>query len=350
MTKRGGTDRRPRAVVTGGAGFLGSHLCERLLADGYHVVCMDNFLTGTPTNVEHLINRSPFELLDVDVTNYVHVPGRVDAVLHFASPASPIDYLQLPLETMKVGSIGTLHSLGLARAKGARFLLASTSEAYGDPQVHPQPETYWGHVNPVGPRGVYDEAKRFSEALTMAYHRTHGLDTKIARIFNCHGPRMRADDGRAIPAFIGQALRGEPLTVAGDGSQTRSIIYVDDLIEGIVRLLDSSLAGPVNLGNPHELSILDLAHTIRRLVGSASQLRFVPRPEDDPTVRQPDIRLAETELGWRPQISLEDGLCTTIAHFRDRAEATEPAPARPTQISEGAEVTEITVVPDAGRG
>jgi dTDP-glucose 4,6-dehydratase len=307
-----------RAVVTGGAGFLGSHLCERLLNDGYHVICMDNFLTGTPTNVEHLVGRQGFHVVQVDVTDYIHVPGRVDAVLHFASPASPIDYLQFPIETMKVGSLGTLHSLGLALDKGARFLLASTSEAYGDPKVHPQPESYWGHVNPVGPRGVYDEAKRFAEALTMAYRRTRGLDAKIVRIFNSHGPRMRPDDGRAIPAFIGQALRGDPLTVTGDGSQTRSIIYVDDLVEGIVRLLHSSLSGPVNIGNPHELTILDLAHTIRRLVGSRSEVVFVARPQDDPTVRQPDIALAKRELGWEPLIPFEEGLLRTIQYFRDR--------------------------------
>lgn len=310
--------RRRRAVVTGGAGFLGSHLCERLLSEDYEVVCLDNFLTGTPVNVGHLVGDPRFRLLDVDVTNYVHVPGPVDAVLHFASPASPVDYLQLPIETLKVGSIGTLHSIGLAKEKAARFLLASTSEAYGDPQVHPQPETYWGHVNPVGPRGVYDEAKRFAEAMTMAYRRTHGLDTGIVRIFNCHGPRMRAQDGRAIPAFIGQALRGDPITVAGDGSQTRSIIYVDDLVEGIVAMLHSALPGPVNIGNPHELSILELARTIRRLAGSDSEITFVPRPEDDPAVRRPDITLARDQLGWEPRIGLEDGLVTTIAHFRDR--------------------------------
>ncbi|MDQ1540458.1 MAG: dTDP-glucose 4,6-dehydratase, partial [Actinomycetota bacterium] len=244
-----------RAVVTGGAGFLGSHLCERLLAEGYDVVCLDNFLTGTPANVEHLMENPAFSLVRVDVTEYVHVRGRVDAVLHFASPASPVDYLQLPIETLKVGSLGTLHSLGLAKEKGARFLLASTSETYGDPQVHPQPETYWGHVNPVGPRGVYDEAKRFAEALTMAYRRTHGVDTKIVRIFNTHGPRMRPNDGRAIPAFASQALTGRPITVAGDGSQTRSIIFVSDLVEGIFRLLNSDLAGPVNIGNPYEVSV-----------------------------------------------------------------------------------------------
>jgi dTDP-glucose 4,6-dehydratase len=309
---------RRRAVVTGGAGFLGSHLCERLLADDYDVVCLDNFLTGAPANVEHLIGNPAFSLVRVDVTNYIHIPGPVDAVLHFASPASPVDYLQLPIQTMKVGSLGTLHSLGLAKDKGARFLLASTSETYGDPQVHPQPETYWGHVNPVGPRGVYDEAKRFGEALTMAYRRTHDVDTTIVRIFNTHGPRMRPNDGRAIPAFASQALAGRPITVAGDGSQTRSIIYVDDLVEGVVRLLHSDLPGPVNIGNPHEVSMLELAHTIRALAGSDSEIVFIPRPVDDPMVRQPDITLAKAALGWEPKIGFEDGLRRTIEWFRSR--------------------------------
>jgi dTDP-glucose 4,6-dehydratase len=311
-----------RAVVTGGAGFLGSHLCERLLSDGYEVVCLDNFLTGTPVNVGHLLEDPGFTLRRVDVTDYIHVPGPVDAVLHFASPASPIDYLQLPIETLKVGSIGTLHTLGLAKEKGARYLLASTSETYGDPQVHPQPESYWGHVNPVGPRGVYDEAKRFAEALTMAYRRFHGIDTKIVRIFNCHGSRMRPKDGRAIPAFISQALRGEPITVAGDGSQTRSVIHVDDLIDGIVALLHSEQPGPINIGNPHERSVLELAQTIKKLTDSPSEIVFIPRPEDDPTVRQPDITLARTLLGWEPHIDLEDGLSRTISWFRDHPEVT----------------------------
>src|SRR4051812_8795418 len=299
---------RMRAVVTGGAGFLGSHLCERLLADGHEVIALDNFLTGTPTNVEHLLEHDRFRLVKADITDYVHVSGPVDQVLHFASPASPIDYLQLPIETLKVGSIGTLHALGLAKEKGARFLLASTSETYGDPQVHPQPETYWGHVNPVGPRGVYDEAKRYAEALTMAYRRAHDVDTAIVRIFNTHGPRMRPNDGRAIPAFATQALAGKPITVAGDGSQTRSIIYVDDLVEGIVRLLRSDLPGPVNIGNPHEASVLEIAETIRRLADSRSKIVFIDRPTDDPTVRQPDIALARNELGWEPTIDFDDGL------------------------------------------
>jgi dTDP-glucose 4,6-dehydratase len=309
---------RQRAVVTGGAGFLGSHLCERLLTDGWDVVCLDNFVTGGPTNVAHLVGSPAFRLVRADVSDYVHVAGPVHAVLHFASPASPADYLRLPIATLKVGSIGTMHALGLAKEKGARFLLASTSEAYGDPQVHPQPESYWGHVNPVGPRGVYDEAKRFAEAMTMAYRRTHGVDTAIVRIFNTYGPRMRPDDGRAIPTFITQALRGEPMTVAGDGSQTRSICYVDDLIDGIVRLLNSDLPGPVNIGNPHELSVLDLATRVREVTGSRSPVVHVPRPQDDPTVRQPDITLARTRLDWQPRVPLTEGLQRTVAWFRSR--------------------------------
>jgi dTDP-glucose 4,6-dehydratase len=306
-----------RIVVTGGAGFLGSHLCERLLDDGEQVICLDNFLTGTPTNVAHLMERPDFRLVRADVTDFVHVIGEVDAVLHFASPASPIDYLQLPIETLKVGSIGTMHALGLAKEKGARYLLASTSETYGDPKVHPQPETYWGHVNPVGPRGVYDEAKRFAEAMTMAYRRYHNVDTAIIRIFNTHGPRMRLDDGRAIPAFVGQSLRGEPITVAGDGSQTRSIQYVDDLVEGVIRMLWSGHPGPMNIGNPHEVSMLELATTVRELCGSNSEITFIERPEDDPTVRQPDITLARSVLGWEPRVDLADGLKQTIQYFRE---------------------------------
>ncbi|MDQ3987841.1 MAG: SDR family oxidoreductase [Actinomycetota bacterium] len=311
---------RPRAVVTGGAGFLGSHLCERLLSEGYSVLCLDNFCTGSPANVAHLTEVGPFRLIRADVTDFVHVVGDVDAVLHFASPASPIDYLRMPVETLKVGSIGTLHTLGLAKEKKARYLLASTSEAYGDPQVHPQPESYWGHVNPVGPRGVYDEAKRFAEAMTMAYRRAQGVDTAIVRIFNTHGPRMRPDDGRAVPTFIRQALLGEPLTVAGDGRQTRSIQYVDDLVEGCLRLLHSTLAGPVNIGSPCEVSIDELAVLIRDLVGSASTVRYVPRPEDDPTVRQPDITLARRSLGWAPAVDLGEGLCRTIEWSRQHVD------------------------------
>ena len=304
-----------RVVITGGAGFLGSHLCERFLHEGYDVVCVDNFLTGSPDNVEHLLGDPGFRLLRTDITTYLHVSGPVHLVLHFASPASPIDYLQLPIQTLKVGSLGTLHTLGLALDKHARFVLASTSEVYGDPQVHPQPEGYWGHVNPVGPRGVYDEAKRFSEAMTMAYRHHHGLDTGIVRIFNTHGPRMRPHDGRAIPTFITQALAGKPLTVAGDGSQTRSIQYVDDLVEGVWRLATSDQPGPVNIGNPHEISMLDLARAIRDLTGSASEIEFVERPKDDPTVRQPDISLARSVLGWEPTVALEDGLRRTIEWF-----------------------------------
>ncbi|MGY1642708.1 UDP-glucuronic acid decarboxylase family protein [Geodermatophilus sp. SYSU D00703] len=304
-----------RAVVTGGAGFLGSHLCEALLDRDIEVLCLDNFLTGTPANVAHLLERPGFRLVRADVTDYVHVPGPVDYVLHFASPASPIDYAELPIHTMKVGSIGTLHTLGLAKEKGARYLLASTSEAYGDPLVHPQPETYWGNVNPVGPRGVYDEAKRFAEAMTSAYRRTHDVDTAIVRIFNTYGPRMRPRDGRAIPTFIRQALSGEPLTVAGDGTQTRSVCYVSDLVDGLLRVLTSSETGPMNIGNPHEIPVIDLARRIRELTGSDSPIEFVPRPEDDPTVRQPDIGLARRALGWEPDTSLDDGLKHTIAWF-----------------------------------
>ncbi|MFN8156688.1 MAG: UDP-glucuronic acid decarboxylase family protein [Candidatus Nanopelagicales bacterium] len=305
-----------RVLVTGGAGFLGSHLCEHLLARGDSVVCLDNFATGARENVEPFLADPRFELVDIDVVERVHVVGDVDAVLHFASPASPIDYLRLPIETLLVGSRGTVNALDLARDKGARFLLASTSEVYGDPRVHPQPETYWGHVNPVGPRGVYDEAKRFAEAMTMAYRRTYGVDTAIVRIFNTYGPRMRPHDGRAIPEFIGQALAGRPLTVAGDGAQTRSVCYVDDLVEGILALLDSGHPGPMNIGNPAELPVLDLARTIIELTGSSSEIVFVPRPEDDPQVRRPDVTLAERELSWKPRVPLEEGLTRTIDWFR----------------------------------
>jgi len=307
-----------RAVVTGGAGFLGSHICERLLADGWEVVCIDNFLTGSPANVEHLLQNPGFRMMRANVTDYVHVPGDVDVIYHFASPASPIDYLQLPIQTMKVGSLGTLHMLGMAKDKGSRFVLASTSETYGDPEIHPQPETYWGHVNPVGPRGVYDEAKRFAEALTMAYRRYHHVDTGIVRIFNTAGPRLRINDGRAIPTFIKQALKNEPITVAGDGSQTRSIQYVDDLVEGVVRMAASDHSGPINIGTPYEVSMLELAETIRDLCESTSEIQFIPRPEDDPTVRQPDITLAREVLGWEPVVPFEDGLKRTIAWFREQ--------------------------------
>ncbi len=306
----------PRALVTGGAGFLGSHLCERLLDEGYKVVCMDNLITGSLANIEHLFGREGFVFVKHDVTNFIHVPGRLDVILHFASPASPIDYLKLPIQTLKVGSLGTHKALGLAKSKGSRFLLASTSEVYGDPLVHPQPEAYWGNVNPVGPRGVYDEAKRFAEALTMAYHRHHGVDTRIVRIFNTYGPRMRAGDGRVVPTFITQALAGEPLTVFGDGSQTRSFCYVDDLVEGIWRLLNADHAEPVNIGNPTEMTVLEFAREIVRLTGSASEIVFTELPEDDPKVRQPDITLARSLLGWEPTVSLEDGLTRTIEYFR----------------------------------
>jgi dTDP-glucose 4,6-dehydratase len=309
-----------RAVVTGGAGFLGSHLCEALLARGDDVVCLDNFLTGSPDNVAHLTPNPRFRLVRSDVTDYLHVGGPVDLVLHFASPASPIDYLKLPIETLKVGSVGTLHALGLARDKQARFILASTSEVYGDPEVHPQPETYWGNVNPVGPRGVYDEAKRFAEAITLAYRNAHGVDTGIVRIFNTFGPRMRPDDGRAIPNFIRQALRGQPLTVAGDGTQTRSICYVDDLVAGILALVASDQPGPVNIGNPHELSMLDLARWVIELAGSSSTIVHVERPVDDPSVRRPDTTLAEAALGWTPEVAIEDGLLRTIEWFRRHPE------------------------------
>jgi dTDP-glucose 4,6-dehydratase len=305
----------PRAVITGGAGFLGSHLCRRLLREGFEVVCMDSLLTGRAENVEELQGER-FRLVKVDVTNYVHVSGRVDAVLHFASPASPIDYLRYPIQTLKVGALGTHNALGLAKEKGARFLLASTSEVYGNPQVHPQPESYWGHVNPIGPRGVYDEAKRFAEAMSMAYHRAHALSVRIARIFNTFGPRMRVDDGRAFCTFAVQALEGEPLTVHGDGSQTRSLCYVDDLVDGIWRLLWSDVTGPVNLGNPEEVTVLELAGYIVRAAGSDSPVAFVPRPVDDPDVRKPDITLASERLGWKPQINLVDGIERTLPWFR----------------------------------
>ncbi|MCY4387980.1 MAG: SDR family oxidoreductase [Desulfurellaceae bacterium] len=306
--------------MTGGAGFIGSHLCERFLADGDEVVCLDNLITGDMDNVAHLFVNPRFSFVHQDVTNYIYVSGHIDAILHFASPASPIDYLELPIQTLKVGSLGTHKGLGLARVKAARFLLASTSEVYGDPLVHPQPEDYWGNVNPIGPRGVYDEAKRFAEALTMAYHRSHGVATRIVRIFNTYGPRMRLGDGRVVPNFITQALRGEALTVYGDGSQTRSFCFVDDLVEGIVRLLRSDCTQPVNLGNPHELSVRAFAETIIRLTGSAGPIVFQPLPVDDPKVRQPDVSAARQILEWEPNVSLEDGLSKTIAYFQEKLE------------------------------
>ena len=311
---------KPRVLITGGAGFLGSHLCERFLAEGYEVICMDNLITGDIANVEHLFADRDFHFEDRDVTEYVHVVGELDAILHFASPASPIDYLELPIQTLKVGSLGTHKALGLARAKGAKFLLASTSECYGDPLVHPQSEEYWGNVNPVGPRGVYDEAKRFAEAMTMAYHRYHHLDTRIVRIFNTYGPRMRLNDGRVLPAFMPQALRGEPLTVFGDGSQTRSFCYVDDLVEGIWLLLRSEEVQPVNLGNPKEMTILEFAKAVIEITGSSSEIVFHPLPVDDPKVRQPDITKASRILGWEPKVPLAEGLVSALASFRERLE------------------------------
>jgi dTDP-glucose 4,6-dehydratase len=306
-----------RVLVTGAAGFLGSHLCDRLLASGAAVVGMDSFLTGSPANVTHLEHHSRWQFVRHDVSTYIEVEGPLDGVFHFASPASPVDYLELPIQTLKVGSLGTHKALGLARAKGARFLLASTSEVYGDPLVHPQPESYWGNVNPVGPRGVYDEAKRFAEAMTMAYHRYHGLDTRIVRVFNAHGPRMRPNDGRVVSNFIVQALRGEPLTVYGDGAQTRSFCYVDDLIEGIVRLFHCGTAEPTNIGNPHEFTVRQLAERVLALTGSKSGIEHRPLPTDDPKVRRPDITRARETLGWEPRVSLEEGLERTIAYFRD---------------------------------
>ena len=305
-----------RILITGGAGFLGSHLCDRFLSEGHSVIAMDNLITGSIRNIEHLAGHERFRFIQQDVTEYLYVDGPLDAVLHFASPASPVDYLEYPIQTLKVGALGTHKTLGLARAKGARFLLASTSEVYGDPQVHPQSEGYWGHVNPIGPRGVYDEAKRFAEALTMAYHRYHNLDTRIVRIFNTYGPRMRLDDGRVVPNFIGQALRGEALTVYGEGSQTRSFCYCSDLIEGIYRFLQTDHHEPVNLGNPTEMSILNFALLINRLVGNKAGIVHKPLPVDDPKVRQPDITRARQILGWEPKVGLEEGLRQTIEWFR----------------------------------
>ncbi len=304
------------SVVTGGAGFLGSHLCDRLLAEGHDIICIDNLITGDTANIAHLLGQERFRFVQHDVTNYIFIDGPVHNVLHFASPASPIDYLKVPIQTLKVGSLGTHKALGLAKAKGARFLLASTSEVYGDPLIHPQPESYWGNVNPIGVRGVYDEAKRFSEAMTMAYHRFHHVDTRIARIFNTYGPRMRINDGRAIPAFLSQALRGEDITVFGDGKQTRSICYIDDLIDGIYRLLVSNVNEPVNIGNPDEIPMLQLAKEILLLTRSKSSIMFRPLPEDDPKIRQPDVSKARTLLGWEPKVCREEGLRKTCDYFR----------------------------------
>lgn len=309
---------KQKVLITGGAGFLGSHLCDRFIKEGYHVVAMDNLLTGDISNIEHLMGNPDFEFAHHDVSKYVHVPGELKYILHFASPASPIDYLKMPIQTMKVGSLGTLNCLGLAKAKGARMLIASTSEVYGDPLVHPQKEDYWGNVNPVGPRGVYDEAKRFQEALTMGYHTFHGLETRMVRIFNTFGPRMRLDDGRVLPTFISQALRGEDLTAFGDGSQTRSFTYVDDLVEGIYRLLLSDYPHPVNIGNPQEITIKEFGEEIIKLTGSASKIIYQDLPKDDPKQRKPDISLAKEILDWQPKYTRSEGLKPTLEYFQKK--------------------------------
>ena len=305
-----------RVLITGAAGFLGSHLCDRFLKEGFDVIGMDNLITGDLKNIEHLFPNEHFTFYNHDVSNFIHIPGKLDYIVHFASPASPIDYLKIPIQTLKVGSLGTHNCLGLAREKNARIIVASTSEVYGDPLVHPQTESYWGHVNPVGPRGVYDEAKRFQEAITMAYHTYHGVETRIVRIFNTYGPRMRLNDGRVLPAFIGQAIRGEDLTVFGDGSQTRSFCYVDDLVEGIYRLLMSDYAQPVNVGNPDEITILDFAKEIIKLTGTDQKIVFNPLPTDDPKQRRPDITLAQSILGWEPKVHRSEGLKITYDYFK----------------------------------
>ena len=308
---------RPTTIVTGGAGFLGSHLTDRLLSEGHRVIALDNLITGSVANIEHLAGNENYEFIKHDVTKYLFIPGPVDYIFHFASPASPIDYLELPIQTLKVGALGTHNALGLAKEKGATFLLASTSETYGDPLEHPQKESYWGNVNPIGPRGVYDEAKRFAEAMTMAYHRAHGVDTKIVRIFNTYGPRMRLRDGRVVPAFISQALEGNPLTVFGDGSQTRSFCYVSDLIEGIFRLSQHETHEPVNIGNPAEMSVREFAEKTLELIDTPSEIDFRPLPEDDPKVRQPDITRANEWLGWEPKVPFDEGIVETISYFRE---------------------------------
>ncbi|RAU82219.1 UDP-glucuronic acid decarboxylase family protein [Pontibacter arcticus] len=309
---------KKRVLITGGAGFLGSHLCDRFIKEGYHVIAMDNLITGNLENIEHLFKLPNFEFYHHDVSKFVHVPGHLDYILHFASPASPIDYLKIPIQTLKVGSLGTHNLLGLAKAKNARMLIASTSEVYGDPQIHPQPEDYWGNVNPVGPRGCYDEAKRFQEAMTMAYHMHHGLETRIVRIFNTYGPRMRLNDGRVLPAFLSQALRGEPLSIFGDGSQTRSFCYVDDLVEGIYRLLLSDYALPVNVGNPSEITIKEFAEEICKLTGVELKLEYQPLPKDDPQMRRPDIAKAQEILGWEPKVDRAEGLKRTLEYFKEK--------------------------------
>lgn len=307
-----------RILITGGAGFLGSHLCDRMLAEGHDVIAMDNLITGSTDNIAHLAGNQHFKFIEHNVTDYIYLKGELDAILHFASPASPVDYLELPIQTLKVGSLGTHNALGLALAKGARFLLASTSEIYGDPLIHPQTEDYWGHVNPIGPRGVYDEAKRFSEAMTMAYHRSHEVDTRIVRIFNTYGPRMRLRDGRVVPNFVSQALRGEPLTVYGDGGQTRSFCYVSDLVDGIYRLLMSNEVEPVNIGNPTEMTILQFAQTINELTHNPGGIRYEPLPKDDPKQRKPNIDKARRILGWEPKVNLAQGMKATIEWFSER--------------------------------
>lgn len=312
------TSSQPISVITGGAGFLGSHLTDRLLAEGHRVIAIDSLITGNVANIEHLAGNKNYKFICHDVTDFIYIPGQVDYVWHFASPASPIDYLRIPIPTLKVGSLGTHNALGLAKAKGAAFILASTSECYGDPLIHPQTEDYWGNVNPIGPRGVYDEAKRFAEAITMAYHRYHGMNTHIVRIFNTYGPRMRLDDGRVVPAFIGQALTGQPLTIFGDGSQTRSFCYVSDLIDGIFRLMMSDFHEPVNIGNPREMTIRQFAEEILRITGAACHIEHKPLPVDDPKVRQPDITRAKTILGWEPKVDFDKGIRETIEFFRGR--------------------------------
>jgi dTDP-glucose 4,6-dehydratase len=305
-----------RILITGGAGFIGSHLADRLLAEGHEVIAMDNLITGSRKNIAHLEGNPKFSFVEHNVTQYIDVPGNLDQIYHFASPASPVDYAELPIQTLKVGALGTHNALGVAKAKGARMLIASTSEVYGDPLVHPQPETYWGNVNPIGPRSCYDEAKRFAEAITMAYHTHHGVETRIVRIFNTYGPRMRLNDGRAIPNFLTQALQGEPITVFGDGKQTRSFCYVSDLVEGIIRLMNSDVDTPVNVGNPTELTLLEMAERIKAMTKSESPIVFKPLPQDDPKIRRPDITKAKAQLGWEPKVGLEEGLTQTVAFFK----------------------------------